>query len=191
MSRLTKFLGDTIQLCVKHNVELKLIPSSSVVVDANVTSSGYFDDTSLVVATKRPDWVDVLVHETCHLDQYIEKAPCYKKGEKGIFITDDWLDGRRVSKTQLVEAFKNIILMELDCEQRTVKKIKKYKLNINLSKYIQQSNSYLFSYWATYRDRKWYPFPYSNPKIVKNMPKKFLSVKEYMAPYNKYLKLYK
>lgn len=190
MSNLTQFLGDTVKKCVENDIELKLVPEKSVTVDTNIKCSGYFDNTSLVVATGKSDWVDVLVHETCHLDQYLEKIPVYDLGDCGITVVDNWLAGKQVSEKKLKTAFENSIMMELDCERRTVKKIEKYKLKINITKYIQQVNAYLFSYWATYKNRKWYPFPYNTPKIVNNMPKKFLSTKEYLAPHSVYLKFF-
>jgi hypothetical protein len=190
MTKLKHLLGDIVKQCVDNNIELKLVPKDHVLVDHNIKCSGYFDDTSLVVASGKKDWVDVLIHESCHLDQFIGKSKIYDKGGRGIIIIDEWLGGKNINKTRLYKSFQDSILMELDCEKRTVKKIKKYKININITKYIQQVNAYLLSYWATYQNRKWYPFPYNNPRIVKNMPKVFLQPKEYLAPHEVYLKFF-
>jgi len=189
MSNLAKLIGDITQTCIKNKVEL-LITSKSFVEIEGIKCPGYFDNTTLCVAGGKKDWVDVLVHESCHLDQYIERVPIYEKCDSGILLIEKWLAGKLKDGKRVRKAFEDTILMELDCEQRTVKKIKKYKLKISITNYIQQVNSYLLSYWMTHKNREWYPFPYNNPKIVKNMPKKFLSPKEYVAPDEKYLKFF-
>jgi hypothetical protein len=69
--------------------------------------------------------------------------------------------------------------------------MQKYKIQFNKEEYIQKANSYLFSYWATLRDRKWYPFPYEKPHIYKKMPKHFLKPKYYFKDIEGWLLLYK
>jgi hypothetical protein len=164
-------------------------------VEANsIKCSGFFDeeDMELAVATnkKENDWLVILIHESCHLDQYTQKTPIWKQGEDGIGIIDDWLDNKTYNGQQLIKAFEDTIKLEVDCEKRSVKKIKKYNLPINTEEYIQKANAYLISYWATYRDRKWFPFPYNDPKIYKNMPTKFLSLKNYLNKNHPLLNLY-
>jgi len=188
-AEIKKLVSDVTELCLKHNVSLKLSATESVMADS-IICSGYFDNDNLVVAAKKKDWVDVFAHESCHMDQYIEKVPIYDKGDDGIQIVDSWLEGKDYSNGKLLEAFKNSILMELDCEKRTVKKLKKYKIQFNEKKYIKQVNSYLFSYWATYRDRKWFPFPYNKPNIYNKLPDRFLSEKVYCDPFISYLKYF-
>jgi hypothetical protein len=145
-----------------------------------------------MVAAGKKEWLDVLVHESCHLDQHIEKVPCWENGEVGINLIDSWLVKKKnISRQRLEKSIKDTILLELDCEIRTVKKMQKYKISFNKELYIQKANSYLFSYWATLRDKKWFKFPYENKKIYENMPKKFLEPKTYLNSYEQFLSLYK
>jgi len=69
----------------------------------NMMVSGYFDDKigpTLACAIGKPekDWYEILVHESCHMDQWIEKDPLwtnqYANGidcDKGM---DEWLGGK-------------------------------------------------------------------------------------------------
>jgi hypothetical protein len=190
MTNVQKFLAKVVSDCQKHGVGFHLVPDT--LVDAGgIKCSGYFDDTDLKVAGKKKDWLDVLVHESCHMDQWLENHPLWEKADAGISIIEKWCSGTRYSEQRCLQAFKDTIELEWDCEKRTEKKIKKFKLDINLSTYRKAVNSYLFSYWATYRDRKWYPFPYNNPKIVRRMPDEILPLKEYLDPQTVYLRYYK
>ncbi len=190
MTNIQKFLAKVASDCQKHGVGFHLVPDKHVDADG-IKCSGYFDEAELKVASMKKDWVDVLVHESCHMDQWLEKISLWAKADTGITIIEKWCSGTKYSKEKCLQAFKDTIELEWDCEKRTEKKIKKYKLDINLTTYRKQVNSYLFSYWATMRDRKWYPFPYNNPKIVRRMPDTILSLKEYLNPQTPYLIYYK
>jgi hypothetical protein len=185
-----KLVADVAAKCLENGFSLKLIAKKSID-SGGIECSGYFDETDLIVATKKKDWVDVLAHESCHLDQYIEGHKSWGDGESGIISVDEWLLNKKRSNRNIEKSIKSIILLELDCEKKTVKKMLKYKIALNKDLYIQKANAYLFSYWATFRDRKWFKFPYDNPKIYKKMPKVFLNEKEYLKKDNQWLKLYK
>jgi hypothetical protein len=186
----TNLINDIVLQCLKHKIGCQFLAAPFVMADG-IKCSGYFDEKNIVVATGKKDWLDVLVHESCHLDQHVEKCPSYKKGDRALHVIEDWLSGNEYSQKTLITSFKNNILMELDCERRTAKKIKKYKLKINTAHYIQQANSYLFSYWMTYKNRKWFPFPYNNQKIWSKMPKSFLKDEHYINPNTEMLQYFK
>ena len=46
--------------------------------------------------------------------------------------------------------------IEIDCEKRTVEKIKKYDLPLDPIVYTQQSNTYLYWYTMVAKKRSWY-----------------------------------
>jgi hypothetical protein len=190
MTNVQKFLAQIVSDCQKYEVGFHLVPDVLVEADG-IKCSGYFDETDLKVAAKKKDWLDVLVHESCHLDQWIEKHPLWDKADAGITMIEKWCSGTNYGEQKLVQAFKDTIELEWDCEKRTEKKIKKYRLNIDMLRYRKQVNSYLFSYWITFRNRKWYPFPYNNPKIVRRMPDEILPLKEYHNLDSSYLKYYR
>lgn len=189
MNGTKKLLADISAKCIKNNITLKLISSPSVDVDS-IECSGYFDETEMVVATQKKDWVDILLHEDCHLDQFLEKSKLWNSGDDGIRTLEKWLSNKHVSNKKIEQSIIDIILLELDCEKRTVNKIKKYKLDIDTKKYIQQANTYLFSYWATQKYRKWLPMPYNNKNLVKKFPNYFLKLSEYINPESKYVRIF-
>jgi hypothetical protein len=190
MTNIQKLVAKIAVDCQKHGIGFHLVPAKLVETDG-IKCSGYFDDVDLKVAAQKEDWVDVLVHESCHMDQFLEKHPMWSKADAGITMIEKWCSGTHYSQERLVQAFKDTIELEWDCEKRTEKKIKKFRLDIDMSRYRRQVNSYLFSYWITMRDRKWYPFPYNNPKIVRRMPDEILPLKYYHDPDSPYLKYYK
>jgi hypothetical protein len=186
-----KFISDVATKCVESGITLKLISDRTVDVDS-IPCSGYFDEDDLVVATKKKDWLDVLAHESCHLDQFVEKSKYWIKGDEGIKNIEKYLSkNKSITYNKVKKSIIDTILLELDCEIRTVKKIKKYKLNVNIDTYIKQANSYLFSYWVILRDRRWYPFPYNNPKIYNKFPSNFLQVSDYKNDKSDFLKYFK
>ena len=185
-----KLLADVAAKCVANKIELRITNTHAVTVDNNIITSGYFDDTSLVVAGGKKDWVDVLAHESSHMDQFLQKDPTYMHSDNSLNAIDGWLAGKEFSNTDLIRKICVIVKMELDCERRTVAKLKKYKIYPSMENYIKQVNAYLLGYWATFRDRVWCPFPYNNKKIVNKMPGKFLPIKTYCNPLNEYLEYF-
>lgn len=186
-----KLISDIALKCIQHKINFRLEYTDQVDQE-NIACSGYFDEESLVVATKKrhtQDWLDTLVHESCHLDQFIEKSPLWGD-EKSLFIVEDWIHGKNIRKSILEKGFKNTLALEMDCEKRTIAKMEKYNICFNKKDYIQKANSYLFSYTYAYINKAWYPQPYEKPRIYKHMPSKFLKVDEYFDLDSKYFKYY-
>lgn len=130
----------------------------------DVKSSGYFDahikilKGTLGVGTKRPinDWLPILVHESCHMDQWNEGISLWKDSEKLTYnIFGDWLKDKRCNKKEAFKCIDILKNLELDCEKRSVEKIKKYKLPIDIKEYIQKANSYIFFYNYMKKTRRW------------------------------------
>lgn len=190
MTNVQKLVAKVATDCQGYGIGFHLEPSKLVETDG-IKCSGYFDDTDLVVAGQKSDWVDVLVHESCHMDQWAEKHPLWGKADAGITMIERWCTGTKYTEEKIIQSFKDTIELEWDCEKRSIKKIKKFRLDVSIPKYCQQVNSYLFSYWATYKNRKWYPFPYNNPRIVRRMPDEILPLKEYHNPSTDYLRYYR
>jgi hypothetical protein len=194
-NNISKLIADISKKCVENKINFRLEYAEQV--DANhIPCSGYFDETSLVVATKKKntqDWLDVLIHESCHLDQFLEKSSVWVPDELGLYVVENWLNKKhkRFALNKVIKAFHNTILLELDCEKRTVKKIKKYKLNFNTDLYIQKANAYLYGYGVSFHKKVWPKTPYEKSFIVNKMPKKFLKTEEYFNIPDHILSLYK
>lgn len=132
--------------------------------NTNVPVSGYFIDygtPTLAVATGKPveDWVMILVHESCHMDQYIERSPYWTTsfidGKEAVEHIQEWCDGAELSESKLDYAIKKAREVELDCEKRTMEKAKSYGLSINIEEEIQKANSYILFYTLLKETRKW------------------------------------
>ena len=190
---ITKLIADVAQKCVENKINFRL-ENTDQVNTGNVLCSGYFDEESLVVATKKKntqDWLDVLVHESCHLDQFLEKSSFWIPDELGLFIVEKWLKNKKINLKKVKNAFINTINLELNCEKRTVKKLKKYKIKFDDELYIQKANSYLYGYGVSFEKKVWPSKPYEISSVYKKMPKKFLKAEEYFNIPDHILKLYK
>ena len=187
-----KLIADVSSNCIENKINFRLEYAPQVDVK-NIPCSGYFDEESLVVGVGKKntsDWLDVLVHESCHLDQFLEKSKYWYKDEVALHIVEGYTKGKTYPISKLNKAFINTISMEIDCEKRTVRKMKKYKIPFSVDLYIQKANSYLFGYGITHKTKKWPKAPYESPSIYKKMPKTFLNAEDYLNIDDKLIKLY-
>lgn len=188
-----KFIIDVAETCIRNNISFNLLAEEVIECGAGIEVSGYFDEKTLTVCTdkKEQEWLSILVHESSHMDQYLQQCEHWKN-DYCVDVLDSWLAKEQdIKDDEIEECVQNCIMLELDCERRALRKIKKYKLPIDTELYIQKANSYLFSYWATFRYRKWYSFPYQRPTIYKKMPKVLLTADDYLNKYHDYIHLYK
>lgn len=194
------FIKDLKKSCKDHKVNLRLENSPKIRYAKNMYVSGYFQDepAELAVAIKMNEdkWLSILVHESCHMDQWLENTNIWKlqNSKYGDInqILDDKLSGKKeYSLKQFKEALNKCLRLELDCEKRSVKKIKKYNLDIDIKEYIKKANAYIFFYSIMASTYKWCDTaPYKIEEIYKIMPDKFLRVKDYIHD-KKMLDLYK
>jgi hypothetical protein len=169
--------------------------------DSDIKVSGYFSDSPtpvLACAIGKPEdkWYEILVHESCHMDQWKEKSDIWLSQfadgincDKGL---DDWLAGKEFHLDEYHYYVRTIQAVEIDCEKRAVEKIKKYNLPINIERYIKSANSYLFFYSVMLETRKWCDIaPYEVSEIMELMPDYFLNEDKYKELSNELLQIYK
>jgi hypothetical protein len=174
----TEFIALVKDECKKHGIKCKLKNTSYVKLEGDIKCSGYFDETGreLVVSMNRKDSLEILVHEYAHMTQWLENCEPWRKGLTSIIRLQSWLMGEDVLRIRY--HVKNCINLELDNEKRSVNIIKKYNLPVNITKYKQKANAYLYFYGYLIETRKWSKpsnSPYKNNVIVKAMPKRFVS----------------
>jgi len=187
------FLEDLRNLCKQNKIKLTFSNYKNVSLGGGMKASGYFDiyNRVLSVAKNRPEWLSTLVHESCHLDQWIENknkpnSLWTKSDIEGESVLEDYILGKRKrAKT----ALRNVILIELDCEKRAVKKIEEYELPINVHQYIRRANTYLLNYHRYYELREWKneEWPLS---LVSRTPDKFRKDAFYLNMSKKMRKLF-
>lgn len=188
---INNFIGSVVQTCQENGKHLKLL-GIPYLRYAGGKCSGFCDVHGLTVAIKKPleEWLLVLIHEAAHLDQVIEKSPVWFNDYAETDEIDIWVKNKRTRNKRIDKCFEAAIALELDCEKRSVKKIKKYNLPVDIGEYIKKSNAYLFSYMVTKQNRCWFEFPYKIPEIYNKMPKRFLKFEDYINPKHPLLALY-
>lgn len=178
-SEIKYFLLDVESECKEHKIHFKLINQKTVEVQDGIRCAGYFDHLGkeIVIAKNNELWLGNLVHEFCHMQQWIEQSDIWRKeAEFGTYTFDKWLMGRRVSN--LRKSVNNLIRLELDCERRAVDKIIKYDLPINVVTYIQRANEVLLYYRYLYETKA--DWSNGNLAAFEKMPKRFMSESYYI-----------
>ncbi len=182
IENISSFITSLKRKANKLGIQLQL-DNNKFIIDNKLECAGYFMEKIgripgiLATATglSIKEWLPILVHESCHMDQWNEKIKLWDEADRlNPNLIDEWLNGKDFS-TKRVEAAINITRdLELDCEKRAVKKIKKFNLPIDISEYIQKGNCYLFFHNYMKKTRKWYDpknDPFTNPKIYKLVSK--------------------
>lgn len=185
------FVESVRSVCKENGVKFNLLNKKNVIVDGT-RCVGYFthEPPELTCAINRPDFIPILVHESCHLDQYLEDPTPFEQED----IIDEWLHGKEFTQKEVNKCIKNSISLELDCEKRSVKKILEYGLDINIDQYIQGANAYILFYNFVKKNRMWYKKdapPHQKDIVYQNMPKKFMSDSYYYRLNPKIEKLFK
>lgn len=163
--------------------------------------SGFFDDNPrpiLACAIGKPDeqWAQILIHESCHMDQWIQGSEFWKKIRSGKIysdlVMDKWLSGKEFDVEVVEDSIRNMLALELDCEKRSAQKILKMNLPIDVEKYIKGANSYLYFYPIMLKTRKWCDVaPYEVDEIMDMMPSEYLDIEEYYNFSDDLLEIYK
>ena len=183
ITKVKVFIEDLKIYTKENNIKLILSPEKGVQFsEGGILCNGYFDDiTSTLACALGKDvsqWLVILLHESCHMDQWVEKVPEWTENV-GMDNIEKWLNGDdSVNMNNIDNEIRTSIIVEVDCEKRTVEKIKKYELDsiINIDEYIQKSNAYVLFYLWMRKNRKWYTIgkePYNIPDVVNVMPKTF------------------
>jgi hypothetical protein len=141
--------------------------------------SGFFDDQKgeeeLRVAGGLDCWLEILVHEFGHFTQWAEGTDLWLLGDKHYQRAMKHINGGRVKDAEV--SIDIAMHIELECEQRAVKLIKKHKLPLDIPTYIQGANTYMYYWKYIYEKRVWHAPDLSpvNDKVLNDkMPTRFL-----------------
>jgi len=182
-SKINKFISDLEEKCLEHNITLFTPNTPGVLYPGeSIQTNGYFDPEKRILACatgkELNQWLLILIHESSHMDQFIEKDPVFDV-LLGLDETFKWINGLETPDfVKIDEEIKNGIAVEVNCEKRTVEKIKKYGLEFIASAdvYTQKSNAYALFYLWMRQKRSWYKIgfePYNIESVYTKMPKTF------------------
>lgn len=90
--------------------------------------------------------IKALAHEYCHYLQYQDgfyNTVNYSLG--GFYELEKWRCHKKISKKKAKCAMAGSMILEHDCEKRTIELIKELNLPINVDKYARQANAYIAS----------------------------------------------
>lgn len=182
--------------CDEHGVVIQISPTKPLL--HGVPCSGFFIDRPVPTLAAIETDLGIFVHESCHKDQWIEQAPVWMVRICEYYdpndIIDMWL-GRAVELTplRLTEAMDAVMMLEADCERRSVDKIIRYDLPIDIPRYIQEANAYILFHQFMKESRRFsYPVPAAGvPEIWMAMPDHFMDDADYRNPPPELMDLYR
>lgn len=185
--RVEQFLGKCI--LKYHDKSIHFAPKSYLMV-GGISCVGWADDNGVKIATgnDKREWLGWFAHETCHLDQDACNPKWFAASEEALAQFEQWLAGRRVKNIENV--VRQCIKLEHDCELRTIRKILRYKLPIDVQEYAQKANAYLLGYYQSGIDRQWCKRSYEEDYIWKSLPQKLFPLKTALRPPKEYLQLF-
>ena len=174
------FIAETKAIAKENGVSIRFGRGKRIRLPVQGLANGSFDGEELAVAVgkSKSDWLPIMVHESCHMDQCLEKSKFWVKNLDASYDKIElYLAGEEVPG--IAKALNIVVALEADCERRACEKIKKYQL-MSVEKYAQLANSYLLFHKAIFKYRKWYHIaPYELPRIWRRMPTYILPTEEY------------
>jgi hypothetical protein len=186
-----QLIEDVTQICNRNNIKLTLSETDKIDYGDGSMVNGYFlgsapdseQQSEFAVAIGKPeiDWLPVFIHESCHMDQFLEDSEVWLNQTldnemDGTAVLFEWIGGKEFDR-ELIEACAfNTFLLELDCERRSVEKMKKYNLPIDIRDYTMKSTCYALFYKYLLQKRAWYKpgiVPYEIKEVYSAFPDTF------------------
>ena len=120
ITKIKSFIEDLKIYTKEHSVKLVLSPDTGVQFsEGGFICNGYFDgDTRTLACALGKDvsqWLIILLHESCHMDQWVESVPAWTENESGMENIDKWLAGDDdvVKHSHSIELFEALPLGQL------------------------------------------------------------------------------
>lgn len=149
-------------------------------------SEGRGAELCVAVVVENTGWLDVLLHESSHMEQWaegsLEWSGTMMDGGDSYELMSRWVDGVDYPDGVLDEIFRRCLELELDCEKRTVARMVCYGMSERVGDYVRRANSHLWSYCMIREKRRWYfNSPYQMEQVWSRMPKEFMALERYMT----------
>ena len=148
------FYADVVDKCINNNIELNLV--TGIAMDDCV--GGWFtgDDLTAAFTDGEEASIEIFVHESCHLDQFLEKSPLwfspFFEESKSIWDTEY----RDKHPRKYLNVFKQTCKLEIDADKRVIEKNKKYNLGFDIESINGCANIYHASYYYFHKYKCFY-----------------------------------
>ena len=167
---------ETLQKSYRNGI--KIIISEDYIIKDGLDFGGYFDakEREIAIATVHDPkvWVPIFVHESCHLDQWLEQVDVWTENIEGLDNFIEWLQNKIEvkDKDELSRMCRSVQLIEVDCEKRTVDKFREWGMKLP-NNYIKKANAYILSYQWCRINKKWMG-NYEDKRILGLIPNMWL-----------------
>jgi hypothetical protein len=171
-----KFFKDVFLFAERHKINIVLIDKNGVGCNG-IEASGLFDaeTETMSIGIDKPfeEWFPTFIHEYNHARQYADGFfEIYTDLSGDLF---EWIEDEEFDDEELDSMVANAIMLESDCEYRTVGMISKYGFEsiIPQLEYGRKSNAYVQFYQYVRKYRKWYEMdiaPYRNISVYSLFP---------------------
>jgi len=178
------FISFVKEECKKNKVIFKPYKRGYIKLTNDIKCGGFFDDGSnpetrkatLAFAQGRADYLELLVHEYCHMTQWIDGIDLWEASSGAMSTIDEWLSGVDHPMEEVEAALNAARDLELDNEKRSAEMFRKWDLPVDVNLYIKKANAYVLFYNYMKTSRKWSVpgnAPYTNKNILEAMSDKF------------------
>jgi hypothetical protein len=176
-----RYMEKQIRICEDTCIPITLT-KDRMVTYKDLHCAGYFDDDPLGFAVacggSYRNWFPTFVHETCHMQQWLDQSPIWTRrvdGKPPSDLFDVWVTGQQELLPDTLSAVIDALVdVELDCERRSVERISSFELPVTLNSYIRKSNAYIWSYRYMEISRNWdHSSFYQHPQVWRRMPSHF------------------
>ena len=176
-----RFIKKTKAHCARHGVTVYMFKTRYPVDESGTQHSGIFcgetKQIRIAAIGRVSNWFFTYVHEYNHFLQWLHSDPHWQLASISNGF-DCWIQGG-----QSIDPYRdylNILLLELDCEQRSFRTVK--SLGLNYKKYAQEANAYLYYFHFCYLHRSYARQAINYSKINKLMPKKLVGLSKLLNP---------
>jgi hypothetical protein len=155
-----RFIPEVVLECIQNKVSLQLLVTGEAGVDMDgVICSGYFDSEApelvLEVGGDIDIWFPVMLHEYCHMRQWIERKEWFEGADADSELTE-WLSGKVELSPEEIDRYVRVTMeLEGECEGRVIELIKKWGMSIDVQEYGQKAMSYVHMYRLIGQLRQW------------------------------------
>lgn len=131
------------------------------------------EDGNVTIASKHKLSAPTYIHEFSHMNQQVEDIPLWHHEGVESYLAPNIEKIYHLCKKGVKDfkAFYDTMLLERDCEKRSIKYIEEFNIPLDIELYAKRANLYLYYYQFLFLKRKWGG---SNsiykPELMKEMP---------------------